>query len=165
MELLTKLQQEYYETQCGSIRLSDTWSHFDNYLIHLAKTNNIEIVGLENDSIQTSFINNFGGGKTWKDVRKTIHEWIKNIEKSRHTDKYCQNVKKYMQLSFNYQFEVKCGENPMLKGRNEEWMLNIPAYLENNNCFIAVGLLHLFGDCGLIMQLRSRGYIVKEIEL
>ena len=162
MELLMKLQQDYFERQCGSVKPSDTWSQFDNYLIYLAKTRDISLIGLENDSLQTANISN--GGETWKDVRKPIHKWIKNIEKSRHTDEYCRNVTRYMQLSFNYQFEQKCGENPMLKGRNDKWMTVIPSYLENNSCFIAVGLLHLYGDCGLIMQLRNRGYIVSEIE-
>ncbi|QAA80835.1 hypothetical protein EI546_03415 [Aequorivita sp. H23M31] len=33
------------------------------------------------------------------------------------------------------------------------------------NCFIAVGLLHLYGQCGLIVQLRERGYVVEHISL
>jgi len=165
MELLTKLQQVYFETQCGSVKPTDRWNHFDDYLIYLAQSRNITIMGLESDSLQTENISAFAPDVTWKSVKKPIHTWVKNIKGSKHTKKYCQNVIDYMNMSFNYQFDEKCGENPMLKGRNDEWMKILPTLIQENNCFIAVGLLHLYGDCGLIMQLREQGYVVTEINL
>lgn len=165
LELLTKLQQVYFETQCGSVKPTDTWDHFDNYLIYLAQSKHITIMGLETDSLQTAYINTSAPDVTWKSVKKNIHTWVKNIKGSKHTKKYCQNVIDYMNMSFNYQFDEKCGENPMLKGRNDKWMKILPSLIEKNNCFIAVGLLHLYGNCGLIMQLREQGYIVAEINL
>lgn len=165
MEVLTKLQQVYFETQCGSVKPTDKWDHFDNYLIYLAQSKNITIMGLESDSLQTANITAFAPDVTWESVKKPIHTWVKNIKSSNHTKKYCQNVTDYMNMSFNYQFDQKCNEDPMLKGRNDKWMKILPEYLNNNTCFIAVGLLHLYGDCGLIIQLREKGYVVTEINL
>lgn len=75
----------------------------------------------------------------------------------------CQNATDYMNFKFDYQLKEKCGGNPLIKSRNEAWLKIIPELLNNNPCFIAVGLLHLYGDCGLIIQLRNRGYSVKPV--
>ena len=165
MELLTKLQQVYFETQCGSVKPTDTWNHFDNYLIHLAHSKQIPIMGLETDSLQTANVTASAPDASWNSIKKPIHTWIKNIADSKHTEEYCHYVREYMRLSFNYQFDQKCGENPMVKGRNMKWMEILPALIEKNNCFIAVGLMHLYGDCGLIVQLRDLGYTVSEVPL
>ncbi|MDX2361399.1 MAG: TraB/GumN family protein [Crocinitomicaceae bacterium] len=165
LELLTKLQQVYFETQCGSVKATDTWDHFDNYLIHLAQSNNIAIMGLESDSVQTANISNVGPDASWKIVKKSIHTWIEYIKHSKRTDLYCHHLRTYMSMAFDYQFDLQCNENPMIKPRNQEWMELIPDLIEENSCFIAVGLLHLYGDCGLIMQLRELGYTVAPVEL
>jgi uncharacterized protein YbaP (TraB family) len=38
-------------------------------------------------------------------------------------------------------------------------------FLENRNCFIAVGLSHLMYKCGLINQLKELGYTITPIEI
>ena len=37
----------------------------------------------------------------------------------------------------------------------------IDKYLTNNNCFVIVGDLHLYGENGLINLLKKKGYKVK----
>jgi uncharacterized protein len=165
LELLTKLQQVYFETQCGSVKPTDKWDHFDDYLIYLARSKNMTTVGLESDSLQTANITAFAPDVTWESVKKPIHTWVNNIKGSKHRTTYCQFAREYMSMSFNYQFDQTCNEDPMLKGRNDKWMKILPDYLRNDKCFIAVGLLHLYGDCGLIMQLRQQGFVVTEINL
>ena len=44
-------------------------------------------------------------------------------------------------------------------------MQTIPGYLETNNCFIIVGLSHLMYACGLINQLRERGFTLTPINV
>lgn len=70
-----------------------------------------------------------------------------------------------MSFSFSYQFNSECQDSTLLIERNEKWMPTILENIENKQAFITVGLLHLYGQCGLIMQLRNKGYLVSEIEL
>jgi len=47
--------------------------------------------------------------------------------------------------------------------RNNNWMIKLPALLNKQSCFIAVGCLHLTGESGLINQLKKAGYSVEPI--
>lgn len=165
IELLIKLQQTYVETQCGTVKPSDKWKHFDQYLKNLATENSIKLYGLETDSLQIELINSLSKTKmTWKDVEKPIHTIITDIKKHRNINKNCQSAQEYMNMQFDYQFQETCG-NEELKTRNESWIPQLAKILPEKNCFIAVGLLHLYGQCGLIVQLRERGYVVEPISL
>lgn len=165
IELLIKLQQTYVETQCGTVKDTDKWKHFDKYLIHLAKENSIKLYGLETDSLQIELINKLSKSEmTWNEAKKPIHKILVNIKKHRNTNNDCQSMREYMNMQFDYQFTETCG-NIELKTRNENWMPQLEKILPEKNCFIAVGLLHLYGECGLITQLRKRGYKVEPILL
>ncbi len=39
----------------------------------------------------------------------------------------------------------------------------LSAKIKENNCFIAVGLAHLYQKYGLIEQLKNEGFIISEI--
>lgn len=47
--------------------------------------------------------------------------------------------------------------------RNINWMIKLPALLNEQSCFIAFGCLHLTGESGLINQLKKVGYSVEPI--
>ena len=51
-----------------------------------------------------------------------------------------------------------------LHERNLLWVQQIPDLIKKEPSFIAVGVLHLCGETGLINQLRKMGYIVKPVE-
>lgn len=51
----------------------------------------------------------------------------------------------------------------MVPSRNEKWMKNILQMIQNNSSLIAVGVIHLIGNDGLITKLRELGYIVEPI--
>jgi uncharacterized protein YbaP (TraB family) len=53
----------------------------------------------------------------------------------------------------------------MLKDRNLKWITKIPAIIEQQPTFIAVGAAHLVGQYGLINQLRLKGYKVKPVKI
>lgn len=164
IELLIKLRQTYDETQCGTVKPTDEWDHFDQYLIHLAKQDSIDLYGLETDSMQIEQINRLSKvTMTWNDAKKPIHEALMDIKKSRRQRRYCKAARDYMDMKFDYQFDERCNND--LKSRNDNWMPQLERILPEKDCFIAVGLLHLYGECGLIVQLRNRGYEVKPIEL
>lgn len=56
-------------------------------------------------------------------------------------------------------------ENIIIYNRNNNWMKQIPELIKTQQCFIAVGFLHLAGETGLINQLKNEGYKVDAVEL
>lgn len=51
----------------------------------------------------------------------------------------------------------------LLKNRNLKWIQELPAIMQRQPTFIAVGAGHLVGQYGLINQLRLKGYTVKAV--
>lgn len=51
----------------------------------------------------------------------------------------------------------------LVDDRNMNWITLLPAHLEKQSCFVAVGCLHLVGEAGLINQLRLKGYTVEPV--
>lgn len=49
-------------------------------------------------------------------------------------------------------------EELMLNKRNQEWIKKMPAMMENNSTFFAVGAGHLLGKNGVIQLLKDKGY-------
>lgn len=49
-------------------------------------------------------------------------------------------------------------------GRNEKWAAKLPAMMETESCFVAVGALHLPGKEGILARLRGMGYTVEAVE-
>jgi uncharacterized protein len=49
--------------------------------------------------------------------------------------------------------------------RNLKWMKKLPALMNQQSCFVAVGCLHLVGETGLINQLKQEGYTVEPVIL
>jgi uncharacterized protein len=56
-------------------------------------------------------------------------------------------------------------KNIIIFNRNNAWVKQLPALMQEQSCFIAVGLLHLIGEQGLIAQLRKMGYTVEPVIL
>lgn len=161
-ELLLKLQQTYYETQCGTVKNTDTIKIFDNYLIKIAQRNSIELYGLESDSLITSYVNLAKGGD-WKDLNKEIYQWLDNIRLNRNTVEYCALARNYKKQNLDYHLESECQKNVLISSRTAIWVPLIEEKIAVENSFVAVGLFHLFGKCGLIYELRQRGYNVEPV--
>jgi uncharacterized protein YbaP (TraB family) len=53
----------------------------------------------------------------------------------------------------------------LLKNRNLNWITSLPAIMNEQPAFIAIGAAHLIGDFGLINQLRLKGYTVKAVKI
>lgn len=164
-ELLTKLQQLYVKENCGSIRTTDTSDHMDDYLQQMAVNNNLKIEGLETYADQFDAINNIKEDAfTWDKATEAIHFWVSSLKNKNGNNKICTSVKEYMKLKFDYQLDIKCG-NTTVVDRNQKWVPKIMEKMDNNNVFLAVGMFHLFGECGLIRQLRNQGYEVEPVPM
>ena len=161
-ELIMKIQQTYFETQCGTVKNTDSINNFDNYLIKLAKQSEVELWGLESDSLITSYINQ-SVKPDWESHKKEISIWLQNIKKSEHTREYCAFASSYMKQEIDYQLKSECSDSLLINTRSKIWIPLLINQISNKNAFIAVGISHLFGKCGLISQLQELGYIVEPL--
>ncbi len=53
----------------------------------------------------------------------------------------------------------------MIKDRNLNWLNKLQGIIKKQPTFIAVGVAHLLWDCGLINQLRLKGFTVKPVKI
>ncbi len=165
-ELALKLEQLYVLEVCETTKSSDTVKHLDDYLLTLAEKASIKTKGLETYADQFKAINSMQV-YDWKAFKEGIGSRIKNLQKKKNKNQLCRAANTYMtDMNFDYQFDIKCAENSaILNDRNKKWIPQIDQILQNNNAFIAVGLMHLFGDCGIISKLRKLGYKVTPVPL
>lgn len=141
----------------------------DDYLQQLADKQNVQIFGLESYSDQIDAINNNKEELSWDKAKEIVSLYIVDAktEEKKRLKQICALSTDYMKMKLDYQLNIKCTENDeMLSNRNERWMPKIKQSIEeNSSVFIAVGFYHLFGECGIISQLRKEGYDVKPIKL
>lgn len=161
-ELLLKIQQTYLETQCGTVKITDSVKTFDNYLIKMAKLNSVELLGLESNDLMTSYINQQDRTE-WKDIKKEIYLWLDNIKMSRDTHIHCKMAEVYKKQKLDYHLDTECAESLIISSRSAIWLPIIEKKIIEKNSFIAVGYAHLTGKCGLISKLRLAGYKVEPV--
>jgi len=164
IELLFALQQEFQRFKCKTVSPTDTWDHFDNYLIHLAKSNQIALLGLETDSLQLSFIKDYSS-PSWKVARKSIRAWIDKLSAKVVDAEDCQFTNMYRRFELDYELNVDCPDDILITKRNEAWMKILPNLLSTKNCFVAVGFLHLNYTCGLVEKLKELGFLVRPVTI
>ena len=105
--------------------------------------------------------------------KKNISGILKRYRSQEIDESQCLFANQYTSFNLDYKFTTSCNSNlleisasnELVKSRNTSWMKKIPFLLENNNCFIAVGLMHLYYDCGLLEQLKKLGYKVEKVEM
>lgn len=165
IELLLKLHQTFIIEKCGTVKPTDSWDHFDNYLIDIARRHNIPLLGLETDSMQLSMISQEHDYGDWKAASDDVSYWIERLTSTETDFEECILSNQYRQFLLEYDFEEACEEDILVKQRNEMWMKTLPKLLSSKQCFIAVGFSHLTKKCGLISQLQKQGFVVKPIPL
>jgi len=166
MELHWKLSQDMARVICNTSSPADRFDHFDNYLIHISDSLGLKYVGLETDSMQSDFINEHAGENTWSALKKTIHSDVRTLRRGKAKRGQCNFANKYLRLELgNYPLDRECPErgDAAVSARNREWMKALPDYLMEQSCFVAVGLLHLFYNCGLINALREEGFVLAPV--
>ncbi len=164
IELSWKLRQLFIETKCETVKPTDEFDHFDNYLIHLSKEKGIKVLGLETDSLQLSFIEK-EHNPSWKNERSNISYWINQLTTENPDMRFCIFTNRYRNFDLDYQFDEECVEDVLIFQRNKDWMPVLSDLLRTKNVFIAVGFAHLTKKCGLLEQLKNSGFVVEPIRL
>ncbi len=165
IEIRFKLIREFTKIKCGTVKPTDKFDHFDNYLQHIAKESQIKLLGFETDSLQLNLIHNEYKNASWKKERKNIKVWIDQMITSKPNIIKCEFENKYRKFDLDYEFEMECKSDILLLQRNNEWMKIIPNLLRTKNTFIAVGYSHLRKKCGILEQLKNKGFIIEPIKI
>lgn len=170
-ELYVKLQALYPKVKCTAIGKGDTYS-MDEYSQYLGNMFKKQLYYLETDSFQLEKINQVTSVYDWKFFKKNAPSLIAKYRNDVPNEQLCALANKYASFSIDYKFEDACKlmknnnqNDDLLKKRNDDWMQKLPELLEKNNCFIAVGLGHLYYKCGIIQQLKKIGYTVEPVEM
>jgi uncharacterized protein YbaP (TraB family) len=164
VELLLKLRAQFYQRVCGSMQQKDTADHFDNYLISIARANHIAVYGLETDSLQLNLLQQ-SFAYSWKEAQGEIQYFLAAFEGRADLGDNCDFVQTYKRMELDYALDQPCEEDPFIKERNQKWLQVLPTLLRSKQCFVAVGLLHLMHNCGLIVELRKAGFVVEPVTL
>jgi len=77
----------------------------------------------------------------------------------------CGLANKYREFDLNYEFEMECETDILILQRNNDWMKTIPNLLRTKNTFIAVGYFHLRKKCGILEQLKNKGFKIEPIKI
>ncbi len=160
-ELNVILSRVYRIKVCKSKTSTDPHDSLDDSIAGIAKKNNLEVIGLETTEEQLELIRKDVAGMPRKVHKKRLARLIERM-RSGNTN-HCPEIETYIKMDYDYKLDQPCQNKLILTDRNNNWMPVIENHLKTNNCFIAVGLSHLMFDCGLITQLKERGFKVTPI--
>lgn len=165
IELLVVLRREFQILKCKTIKTTDTWDHFDNYLMDMAKKNNIALAGLETDSMQLNILHDLQDSWTAEEIQQEISYWISRLTTEESWYEECEATLQYQKFEIKYDFTEECTDDILIKRRNDEWINRLTEIISTKNSFIAVGLLHLKYSCGLLESFRKHGFLVKPLAI
>ncbi|RZL38546.1 MAG: TraB/GumN family protein, partial [Pedobacter sp.] len=137
----------------------------DEYFQTYAKTNGKAIYGLETAEDQGEILFGTTLERQKEQLIKSIKEEAKNKKTAEDLYKYytLQDLAKMESLFKEDDSTTQEEMDKMLKNRNNKWIEKLPAMMQKETLFIAVGALHLVGKDGLIKGLQTKGYSVKPI--
>lgn len=158
--------------RCDNYLPTDSLIQLDSYLKLLATQKSIKMIGLETPEAQLTFINKDKNNLDWLAVKKDkpflkeLRYFIDINSGVENAQNICAFSKKYKTLDLNYSFQKNCPDDVIIKERNKNWMKQLLSQMKQRNCFIAVGLAHLYyADCGIIAQLKANGFSVVPVSL
>lgn len=138
----------------------------DQYIQDYGKANQKKIFGLETIDDQAKVL--FGSSLIrQKEMLVKSVKQVKKIKKGtqklyqHYIDQNLKELEKMFTSSKDFTAEEMDG---LLKNRNDKWMAQLPAMMQNQSLFIAVGAGHLVGKDGLIKGLRAQGYTVTALK-
>ncbi|WP_426326631.1 TraB/GumN family protein [Pedobacter sp. R-06] len=145
--------------------LKDVGEGIDNSFQAYAKKNAKSLYGLETAEYQGALLFDGDLQKQKKALLKSIREMAKSKQKMQELKTYylTQDIDKLTDFFKIQDEETKEFMTELLKNRNKRWLDQLPALMQKQSLFIAVGAGHLVGAEGLIKRLQLKGYILKPI--
>lgn len=133
----------------------------------LAKSANIEIIGLETIAEQMSLFDNLTQEQQAEMVMESIRTGDKSIElvKKMQTVYQSQEIDQLYSLILDEGGVIQEEQVDFLDNRNKKWIPQIEQIVSEKNAFIAVGAGHLGGLNGVIRLLEKEGYTLTPIKL
>ncbi len=144
---------------------SSTNPHLDRYFRDQGHKMGYKILGLETVKFHDSLLYD----APLDMQKKSFLYFIRHIDQYRISRRKDFNL--YHKQDLNG-FEIKTNSHDefkdarmdnLIRTRNMNWLRELPGIIRQQPTFIAVGAGHLLWDCGLINQLRLKGYTVKPI--
>lgn len=167
-ELFVKLQAVYPKYKCPVINVNDKYA-MDEYIQKIGEQQQKTLYFLESDSMQLEKIYEATKAYDWKFFKQAVPALLAKYKSNTTDESLCSLANQYASFTVDYKLQDECkGSNMndmLVKNRNEDWMKKLPALLEKSNCFIALGLMHLYNKCGLIEQLKALGYSVEPVSM
>ena len=169
-EIFIKLAGYYAKMKCPAVN-NKNQVPMDAYIQQMGIDLQITPHYFETDTFQIEQIRQAASMFNWFFFKKSAPSLLNAYRtKTSANNPLCSAVDQYASMNIDYSFNKDCNlfkssnlEDQLVKKRNENWMLQLPSLLENNGCFVAVGLGHFFSNCGLIQQLRNLGYVVEPV--
>lgn len=137
----------------------------DQYFQDDAKSKGKKVLGLETVEDQAAVL----FGNTLERQKELLLKSIIKEEKTKaeaqkmYDDYIAQNIGKLEKLFNSNEDYTQAEMDKLLKNRNEKWLAQLPALMQEQGLFIAVGAGHLIGKDGLIKGLQALGYTVKPL--
>lgn len=138
----------------------------DSYFQAQGKASNKKIMALETLEQQAELLFNIHSiAKQLNDLMEIIENPAQLIEESTKLNEAyaAEDMNQMLEISKSVEDDPVFFEK-LLINRNNDWMTKLPAIMNDNSAFIAVGCLHLVGEYGLITQLRNAGYTIEPIK-
>lgn len=162
-ELHAALARYHAIKNCKARSAADSSRTLDDAIIDLAVEAGMELVGLETAEAQLELLRKDVEGMPRKVHARRLAAAIAQIRSGGTSG--CNEVQRYASVQWDLHLHAPCTNTLMLTERNARWMERIGPLLHERSCFIAVGLSHLMYDCGLISELRERGFRVEPVPL
>ena len=170
-EILLKLRGITPKIKCSVLHHTDTLL-MDEYINNLSDSLNIRKDYFETEKEQLDLVEN-SNLYSWSVLKKAISPTIKLLKSDKGNEKYCDFVNQYSNFDLNYMIDERTSKsgssilrNPiLLKDRNDKWVKKLVEKFNSNNCFVGVGLFHLYFESGLISQLKKLGYTIEPVKM
>ncbi|HSI77376.1 MAG TPA: TraB/GumN family protein [Lunatimonas sp.] len=138
---------------------------YENELMRIAKSNQLEIKGLESVHDQLSVFDQI----PLEDQYRSFFEYAGNLEKGK--EEFKQLIEAYNKEEIG-QLVQMVADSPeyrdyqdiLLDNRNRNWIDPMGELMKKGPVFFAVGAGHLGGELGLIQLLKYEGYKVTRLE-
>jgi len=137
----------------------------DMYFQKFARSSGKQSGGLETIEEQAELVFNAPLDRQKEALLKTVRESDRMIKEGQQLfDAYrTQNMQLIEKLVFEGADYTVLEMEQLLKNRNHAWVKKIPAEINKQSVFFAIGAAHLVGKDGLINLLKLQGYTVKPL--